>query len=194
MIVREKVWFWGMLVAFVSLVLLVAGCPGRAPGAADTARVDELSRKVDEVAKKTDDVFKVQPKFAIPMREYGQRFTNMYYAAREGNWGLAAYMLNYMKAAMKPASITKPDEYNTLQAWQDTNLAPLVDAMEKKDFAAFRAAFDKTIGACNSCHDSMGYSYVDYKLPAQPFDPHLDYTLKTDPTAFREFAGLKGKK
>ncbi|HEX6973673.1 MAG TPA: hypothetical protein VF147_04690, partial [Vicinamibacterales bacterium] len=40
------------------------------------------------------------PKFAIPMREVGDRFQNMYYAANQGNWALAAYMSKYMNGAM----------------------------------------------------------------------------------------------
>jgi hypothetical protein len=38
------------------------------------------------------DVIGVLPKFAIPMREVGDRFQNMYYAAKGGNWALAYYM------------------------------------------------------------------------------------------------------
>ena len=61
--------------------------------------------------KQIDDIKGVIPKFAIPMREVGDRFQNMYFAAKEGNWGLAAYMSKYMDGAMKPASLTKPAEY-----------------------------------------------------------------------------------
>ncbi|HMA09306.1 MAG TPA: hypothetical protein VKP68_15630, partial [Ramlibacter sp.] len=56
------------------------------------------------------------PKFAIPMREVGDRFQNMYFAAKEGNWALAAYMSKYMNGAMNPAKLTKPEEY---QAWKN---------------------------------------------------------------------------
>ena len=46
------------------------------------------------------------PKFAIPMREVGDRFQNMYFAAKNGNWALAAYMSKYMNGAMNPARVT----------------------------------------------------------------------------------------
>ena len=39
-----------------------------------------------------NDVISVLPKFAIPMREVGDRYQNMYFAAKGGNWGLAFYM------------------------------------------------------------------------------------------------------
>ena len=47
-----------------------------------------------DVQKQIDEVRSALPKFAIPMREVGDRFQNMYFAARDGNWALAAYMSN----------------------------------------------------------------------------------------------------
>jgi hypothetical protein len=58
-----------------------------------------------------NDVVGALPKFAIPMREVGDRFQNMYFAAKGGNWGLAFYMSKYMNNALNPAKLTKPDEY-----------------------------------------------------------------------------------
>jgi hypothetical protein len=40
--------------------------------------------------KQIDEVRGALPKFAIPMREVGDRFQNMYFAAKDGNWALAA--------------------------------------------------------------------------------------------------------
>ncbi|MHB1420876.1 MAG: hypothetical protein ACYCX4_15070 [Bacillota bacterium] len=154
-------------------------------------KVAVIDQKATDANQKADALKGVTPKFAIPMREYGQRYANMYYAAKGGNWGLAAYMMKYMKGAMSPASLTKPDEYKYLQDWQKTNFPTIVSAMEKKDFPAFEKAFNDTIGACNTCHAGMGYPFVVYKLPAQPFDAHLDYSKATEPTLFAEFNTLK---
>jgi hypothetical protein len=41
----------------------------------------------------------VLPKFAIPMREVGDRYQNIYFAAMDGNWGLAFYMSKYINGA-----------------------------------------------------------------------------------------------
>lgn len=48
----------------------------------------------EDVQKQIDEIKGALPKFAIPMREVGDRFQNMYFAAQGGNWGLAAYMLS----------------------------------------------------------------------------------------------------
>src|SRR5436305_3015203 len=42
-----------------------------------------------DLQKQIDDVRGALPKFAIPMREVGDRFQNMYFAAEHGNWALA---------------------------------------------------------------------------------------------------------
>jgi hypothetical protein len=47
----------------------------------------------DDVQKQIDEIKSVLPKIAIPMGEVGDRFQNMYFAAKDRNWALAAYTL-----------------------------------------------------------------------------------------------------
>ena len=49
-----------------------------------------------DLQKQIDEVKGALPKFAIPMREVGDRFQNIYFAAKDGTWALAAYMAKYM--------------------------------------------------------------------------------------------------
>src|SRR6266545_3586214 len=78
--------------------------------------------------KQIDEVKSVLPKFAIPMREVGDRFQNMYFAAHGGNWALAAYMSKYMNGAMNPARVTKPDEYKVWQGFYEGTFGPVEKA------------------------------------------------------------------
>src|SRR3982750_4702400 len=72
-----------------------------------------------DVQKQIDELRSALPKFAIPMREVGDRFQNMYFAAKDGNWALAAYMSKYMNGSMNPASVTKPAEYKVWKSFYD---------------------------------------------------------------------------
>lgn len=90
--------------------------------------------------KQIDEVKGVLPKFAIPMREVGDRFQNMYFAAKQGNWALAAYMSKYMNGAMNPASVTKPAEYKVWKGFYDDTFAPVNKAIQAKDLKAFETA------------------------------------------------------
>src|SRR5512141_1785040 len=88
------------------------------------------------------------PKFAIPMREVGDRFQNMYFAANKGNWALAAYMSKYMNGAMNPAMLTKPEEYKTWKKFYDTKFSVVNAAIQAKDLKGFNKAYTSIIGDC----------------------------------------------
>jgi len=135
----------------------------------------------DDVQKQINAIKSVLPKFAIPMREVGDRFQNMYFAAKGGNWALAAYMSKYMNGAMNPASLTKPDEYKVWKNFNDTTFAPINKAIQAKDFKAFDAAYNSAIKSCNGCHQAMSYTFIEVKKLGAPADNGLNYTLKSEP-------------
>src|SRR5512140_3893125 len=87
-----------------------------------------------DLQKQIDDVKAAIPKFAIPMREVGDRFQNMYFAAEHGNWALAAYMSKYMNGAMNPASVTKPTEYKVWKSFYEEGFSPVNKAIQAKDW------------------------------------------------------------
>jgi hypothetical protein len=134
-----------------------------------------------DVQKQIDEMKSVLPKFAIPMREVGDRFQNMYFAAKGGNWGLAAYMSKYMNGAMNPAKVTKPNEYQVWKGFYENTFAPVTKAIEAKDFKAFETAYSSAITACNGCHTGMGYGFIKVMKLAAPADSGIDYTLKSNP-------------
>src|SRR5512147_2934398 len=90
-----------------------------------------------DLQQQVNDIKGALPKFAIPMREVGDRFQNMYFAAQGGNWALAAYMSKYMNGAMNPAKLTKPDEYPLWNSFYTEKFAPVNKAIMAKDVAGF---------------------------------------------------------
>jgi len=134
-----------------------------------------------DVQKQIDDIKGALPKFAVPMREVGDRFNNMYFAAKGGNWALAAYMSKYMNAAMNPAKVTKPDEYSVWSSFYTGAFDPVNKAITAKDFAAFDTAYTKVIGDCNSCHAASGYKFIVIMKSDVPTDSHTDYTVPSEP-------------
>ncbi|MCX5734943.1 MAG: hypothetical protein NTW68_11535 [candidate division NC10 bacterium] len=124
-----------------------------------------------------NDVIGVLPKFAIPMREVGDRFQNMYFAAKGGNWGLAFYMSKYMNGAMNPAKVTKPNEYPLWQSFYEEKFAPVNKAMMAKDLAAFEKEYTAVIKECNVCHSAMGYGFIKVVKQKAPSDQGIDYKV-----------------
>lgn len=117
------------------------------------------------------------------MREVGDRFQNMYFAVKGGNWALAAYMSKYMDKAMNPAKVTKPEEYKMWRQFVDETFASVNKAIQAKDKKAFESAYTAVIKDCNSCHEGMGYGFIQVAKLHQPADAGIQYKLGTEPTA-----------
>jgi hypothetical protein len=138
-------------------------------------------QEAKDVQKQIDELRSALPKFAIPMREVGDRFQNIYFAAKGGNWALAAYMAKYMNGSMNPASVTKPAEYKVWKSFYDETFAPVNKALQAKDFKAFEAAYTAVIKDCNTCHAGMGYGFIKVVKLNAPADNGIDYTMKSEP-------------
>lgn len=168
----------------MSIVILLAlvGCntqqaPAPAPAPAPAAQ----TASTDDLKKAIDDIKAALPKFAIPMKEVGDRFDNMYFAAKNGNWGLAAYMSKYMNGAMNPAKLTKPDLYPAWSGFYTGAFDPVNKAITAKDFAAFDKTYTSVIDSCNGCHTSTGYKFIKIVKVSEPADKHNDNTVKSEP-------------
>ena len=140
-----------------------------------------LAQDAASLQKQIDQVKSVLPKFAIPMREVGDRFQNMYFAAEGGNWALAAYMSKYMNGALNPATLTKPNEYPAWKSFYENGFAPVNNAINAKDFKAFEAAYTDVITTCNACHQAMGYGFIKVVKLSAPADNGIDYKIKSNP-------------
>lgn len=140
-----------------------------------------LGQDGKDIQKQIDEVRSALPKFAIPMREVGDRFQNMYFAAKDGNWALAAYMSKYMNNSMNPASVTKPVEYKVWKAFYDDTFANVNKAIQAKDFKAFDTAYNAVISNCNDCHKAMDYGFIKVVRLKTPADAGIDYALKSEP-------------
>jgi hypothetical protein len=134
-----------------------------------------------DTQKQLDAVKAAIPKFAVPMREVGDRFQNMYFAAHNGNWALAAYMSKYMNGAMNPAKLTKPNEYPVWQTFYENTFAGVNKAIQGKDVKAFDKAYSAVINDCNGCHKAMGYGFIQVVKQKGPADVGINYKVKSEP-------------
>jgi len=134
-----------------------------------------------DTQKQLDAIKSAIPKFAVPMREVGDRFQDMYSAAKGGNWALAAYMSKYMNGAMNPAKLTKPEEYKAWQSFYDGAFEPVNKAIQAKDLKGFEKEYAAVIGTCNGCHAGMGYGFIKVVKQKAASDIGIDYSIKSQP-------------
>jgi hypothetical protein len=162
-----RVYSRGAMIAFAASMVLAA--------------TGSFAQDATSTQKQIDQLKAALPKFAIPMREVGDRFQNMYFAAKGGNWALAAYMSKYMNGALNPAILTKPDEYKTWKSFYETTFAPVNKAIQAKDWKAFESAYNASIPNCNGCHQGMGYGFIKVVKLGAPADSGVDYKIKSNP-------------
>ena len=72
------------------------------------------------------------------MIEYSNRYTDMYYAAKSGNWPLAAYQLKEAFEIQEVGETTRPAQRaDALRAFEQAFLDPIGKAIQAKDFEQF---------------------------------------------------------
>ncbi len=129
---------------------------------------DWLKGTSDEKLKTLGDI---QPGLGTVMIEYANRFGNAYYAAKGGNWDLAAYMVKEMREIQEVGETTRPARADALKAFEKSYLDTLDAAIKAKDFKKFAAGFKDTVQGCNGCHAGQGFPYIKYQLPKAPPSP-----------------------
>jgi hypothetical protein len=116
---------------------------------------------------------KVQPETGHVMIEVSDRYKNLYFAAKQGNWGFAAYQTEEIEEAMERLALLKPELKERLEDFVETGLEPVEEAVETKDWARFADAFEHMRGRCVACHVDNGQPYIQVKRPIQATSPVL---------------------
>lgn len=106
----------------------------------------------------------------------------LWFAARAGNWPLAAYQLGEIKEIMGDIQDLYPKfkDLPLADIFDGVITGPIADAekaIDAKDAKKFNAAYDKLVTACNSCHEATGNGFVVIQRPTgnpfanQKFEP-----------------------
>ena len=129
--------------------------------------------------KQIDGIIGALPKCAVPMREVGDRFQNMCFAAEDGNWALASYMSKDMHKALNPAMVTKPNEYPEWVSFYENDFTLVNKAVAAEDMTAFTKEYNSVMSSCKACHDGMGYGFIKVVTLAAPPDQGIDYKVSS---------------
>ena len=127
--------------------------------------VSEIRAKTRHGEMTIDQLAEIQPGMAALMKETGDRFTHTYYAAKGGNWKLAAHHLNQLRAAFRTAKATRPKYADDSDAYDRDYLLPIFKAIHDQDWGQFATAFKKGEEGSDVYHDKRGYPHIRYQLP-----------------------------
>ena len=90
------------------------------------------------------------------------------YAARGGNWPLAAFYARRVRSLQRRLGAIRPKYAERLAAYESAMLAPLFAAIERQDRAGFDRAYAAATDDANRQHVETGYGYIRWKLPDEP--------------------------
>ncbi len=115
-----------------------------------------------------DQLAEVQPGMARLMKEVGERYHILYYAAKGGNWQLAKHQLSQVISLHKAGAILRPKYAPDLTTFIQNYLNPIGDAIASKDWKKFDELYHKGIEGSNVLHEKYNYGYIRYVLPKNP--------------------------
>jgi hypothetical protein len=86
------------------------------------------------------------------------------YAARGGNWALAAFYTRRVRSLQRRLGVIRPKYVERLTTFESVMLAPVFAAIEAQDRPAFDRAFARATDDANRQHVETGYPYIRWKL------------------------------
>jgi len=100
-------------------------------------------------------------------------FAKLYFAAQARNWDLARFEQGEVEEGLEKITLLRPQENGVnlsgiADAFKQTQLEALKDAIEMKDRTMFRDAYQQSILMCNTCHQSSGRPFLVITTPTNP--------------------------
>jgi hypothetical protein len=127
-----------------------------------------------------DEIASMQPGLGRIMPEVSQRYHIAYYAAKGGNWRLAAHQLHELAGLLRLGAQTRPQYATQLLGFERIHVTAMLDAVAGRDFATFEAAFRRGTEVANIYHEATGHPEISWRLSPHPPD-HLDLGPQPEP-------------
>ena len=100
------------------------------------------------------------------MFEVGERYKNLYWAAKQGKWEFANYQLEEIESLIKLVQLTRPKRAETAQQFLDTGIPQMHKGLATREWDSFKASFNKFSDACMRCHAQNDHAFI--VLPSEP--------------------------
>ena len=100
-------------------------------------------------------------------------FAKLYFAGEARNWDLARFERGEILEHLDVVAALRPQEgavsvTGIMDAFKNTQLTAIKDAIEMKDRGLFRDAYRESIIMCNTCHQATGRPFITITIPTNP--------------------------
>jgi hypothetical protein len=102
------------------------------------------------------------------MASVGNAWWKCAYAARGGNWELAAYFARRVRGLQRKLAVIRPKYADDLVEFESAQLSPLLAALSAHDGPAFERGYATATDRANELHVKWAKPYIRWVLPDEP--------------------------
>jgi len=111
------------------------------------------------------------------MASVGNAWWKCAYAARGGNWELAAYFARRVRGLQRKLAQIRPKYADDLATFEREHLGPVLTALGAHNGPAFERAYATATERANELHVKWAKPYIRWVLPPEP---PMDLDLELD--------------
>ena len=130
----------------------------------------ETATETDKIAK----LLSVMPGASVIMLQMGERYKNLYWAAKQGKWAFAEYQIEEMEDLIETLKITRPTRAKTASEFQQLVFPAVPDAIKKHGWKTFAPAFEQLRNQCMACHAKNDHAFITLPIPKSANSPVLN--------------------
>src|SRR4051812_5359006 len=119
------------------------------------------------------------------MQDVSYHFSNLWFAAQEGNWPLAKFYLDETRSHLRWAVRIIPkrkdnagqeiDLQSILQAFENSPWTQMHDAIAAKNKPEFEKKYKFPLESCYACHKAADKPFIHPQIPTRPETPIINF-------------------
>ncbi len=128
---------------------------------ADESRAKDAPLSLEQIAQ-------LLPGTGEIMASVGEAWWRCAYAARGGNWELAAYFARRVRGLQRKLAVLRPKYADDLGEFERQLVAPLLSALDTRDGPTFERLYASATDRANELHHKWAKPYIKWVLPDEP--------------------------
>lgn len=157
------------LLAAATVVLFQYCQPSQSSNTTSSHGEDGWLSGTDE--EKFDEIAHQLGGFSKTMIEVSYRYSELYWAGMDENWGYAEHQIEHIIEAMEDGLKRRPVRAASAEAFMEEAIPAMEEIIETKNKEEFIKGFRAFTSACNACHAKENESYIVIQEPLNRLSP-----------------------
>ncbi len=130
------------------------------------------------------------PSQSHAMGDVADHWTNLWFAAKEGNWPLARFFFSEARQYVRWTVLIRPvrkapdgSDVNVKGIWdaiEPSTFAAVDLAIEQEEFAVFEQEYRAATETCYACHKAAGLPFLRPMIPTTPHGAILNFATDAE--------------